>query len=211
MAKWQIKDLTGQRFGRLVARERIPGKDNIPSQWICDCDCGNTHIVRTNNLKSGSVQSCGCLQKETARNLLVKYDGHVCSTVGCEERPVCNGLCLTHSNEQYHEKNRYKLCRRHKERRVAYKLDTMSHYSGGGKPVCAMCGFDDPRALVIDHINDDGAEHRREISGKNRSSSGVETYRWLMKNNYPIGFQVLCANCNTIKEHERKEREAKYG
>ena len=89
----------------------------------------------------------------------------------------------------------------------------MSHYSGGGKPKCNYCGFDDPRALVIDHINDDGAEHRREIStgGNGRGVGGSVLHLWLTKHNYPDGFQVLCANCNTIKEHERKERMSKYG
>ena len=49
--------------------------------------------------------------------------------------------------------------------------------------------------LTLDHINNDGAEHRREIHGR-QTAAGYQTYRWLMRNGFPPGFQVLCANCN---------------
>lgn len=60
-----MKDLTGQRFHMLVAKERIPmttknGKKI--SKWRCICDCGNEAIVRTTDLLSGQTKSCGCLR-----------------------------------------------------------------------------------------------------------------------------------------------------
>ncbi len=45
--------------------------------------------------------------------------------------------------------------------------------------------------LTIDHINNDGAAHRKEIG-----EGGTNFYRWLRKNNYPLGFRTLCWNCN---------------
>ena len=60
---------------------------------------------------------------------------------------------------------------------------------------CACCGETAPEFLQIDHINNDGAEHRREIGG------GNATFWWLIKNGFPEGFQVLCANCNYAKAH----------
>jgi len=75
------------------------------------------------------------------------------------------------------------------------RLVVLAHYGADGTPVCRHCGFDDPRALVIDHINDDGAVHRKTAKGL--------IYFWLIKQNFPEGFQTLCANCNTIKEYER--------
>ena len=93
--------------------------------------------------------------------------------------------------------------------RARYKLDVLSYYTTdiNGKPVCGKCGFDDIRALCLDHINNDGQEHREMMSGKKhgRGSSGNAAYRWIKKNNYPNGFQVLCANCNMIKEAEYRE------
>ena len=46
-------DLTGKRFGHLIARERRDGR------WLCDCDCGASTIVRTGDLNRGSITSCG--------------------------------------------------------------------------------------------------------------------------------------------------------
>lgn len=59
---------------------------------------------------------------------------------------------------------------------------------------CKCCGETTPEFLQIDHVNNDGAEHRREVG------TGNAVYWWLIKNNYPEGFQVLCANCNYAKE-----------
>ena len=55
-------DLTGRRFGRLVAQ--WPAGRAIGSiHWLCLCDCGGLKVVAANKLKSGNTQSCGCLQK----------------------------------------------------------------------------------------------------------------------------------------------------
>ena len=59
-----VRNLTGQRFGRLVAVERVGLDKSGHSRWLCRCDCGKQKIVSMNNLRSGSIQSCGCLQKE---------------------------------------------------------------------------------------------------------------------------------------------------
>lgn len=49
------RDLTGQRFGRLLAKEYVKG-----SRWICQCDCGNMVTVRAWKLLSGNTVSCKC-------------------------------------------------------------------------------------------------------------------------------------------------------
>ena len=64
------KDLTSQRFGKLVVIEQN-GYKSFPCGsrkvlWKCKCDCGNTTIVTSNELSTGHVKSCGCLQKETS-------------------------------------------------------------------------------------------------------------------------------------------------
>jgi len=55
------KDLSNQRFGRLIALYVASRK---PRRWHCICDCGNEVDVLTNQLISGHTQSCGCLHKE---------------------------------------------------------------------------------------------------------------------------------------------------
>lgn len=63
----RFKDITGQRFGRLVALHVYTGEDNRKNKttrWVCQCDCGNTAIVGTANLINGHSRSCGCLIEE---------------------------------------------------------------------------------------------------------------------------------------------------
>ena len=58
-----FKDLSGQRFNRLLAMKRDPEKTN--GVWfLCLCDCGNTTSVRPGSLTTGNTQSCGCLKAE---------------------------------------------------------------------------------------------------------------------------------------------------
>lgn len=70
-------DLTGQRFGRLVALKLSDSRG--PSnqiKWDCACDCGETIAVMANSLRNGTTQSCGCLQREKAReNRVVDLNG----------------------------------------------------------------------------------------------------------------------------------------
>jgi len=52
---------------------------------------------------------------------------------------------------------------------------------------CACCGEDREFFLSIDHI----------VAGEPKTPKDL--YRWLKRNNYPDGFQVLCYNCNHAK------------
>jgi len=88
--------------------------------------------------------------------------------------------------------------------RERLKLEVISHYSNGTM-CCGGCGYSDIRALQIDHVNDDGANKRRATHGK-RTAAGADYYRWIRQHNFPKGYQVLCANCNWIKEIERRRR-----
>jgi hypothetical protein len=65
---------------------------------------------------------------------------------------------------------------------------------------CACCGESEPAFLTIDHVNNDGARHREVIGhGVRRIGSGSVMHAWLVENNFPEGFQLLCANCNMAK------------
>lgn len=62
------RDLTGQRFGRLIVVERaddyITESGRAVKRWKCKCDCGNEKIIRYGELTRGSTISCGCYHKE---------------------------------------------------------------------------------------------------------------------------------------------------
>ncbi len=59
-------NITGQRFGRLVATARLHKHSNAKRGWIwsCNCDCGVTTELLTTTLLQGVTKSCGCLRLE---------------------------------------------------------------------------------------------------------------------------------------------------
>lgn len=66
-------DISGKRFGRLVAvsrRSETTSAGRKRSRWLCRCDCGNEIEVILGNLTTGSVKSCGCLAKEASGSRL---------------------------------------------------------------------------------------------------------------------------------------------
>lgn len=68
----RIKDLTGQRFGRLVVI-RKDGKDNSGNiKWLCKCDCGNEISVNGDSLRRNKTKSCGCYNKERVSEARIK-------------------------------------------------------------------------------------------------------------------------------------------
>lgn len=69
------------------------------------------------------------------------------------------------------------------------RMICIEHYSEN-KNCCKCCGENKIEFLSIDHINGGGTKHRKEIGG------GQLMYQWLIKNNFPKGFRILCFNCN---------------
>ena len=63
----------------------------------------------------------------------------------------------------------------------------IEHY--GDKCIC--CGEANRGFLTLDHVNNDGAELRKQ-----HGNSGLSFYRWVIKNGFPDFLQVLCYNCN---------------
>lgn len=78
------------------------------------------------------------------------------------------------------------------ERRHFLKLQVLSHYSNPlGIPICNNCGEMDVDVLCLDHIKGGGRKHMDKLT--------MTLYNWVVRNNFPAGFQVLCANCNLRK------------
>lgn len=71
----KARDITGQRFGRLLVISKGPnsqGKNRL-TQWNCVCDCGAARLVSTMNLVRGRAKSCGCLHKEIVAKSKTKH------------------------------------------------------------------------------------------------------------------------------------------
>lgn len=61
-----VKDLTGQKFGRLTVLKRDLERTGGAAYWICQCECGNIKSIRGTNLTTQNkpTRSCGCLNKD---------------------------------------------------------------------------------------------------------------------------------------------------
>ena len=60
----RVKDITGMRFGRLVALEPVGKNSRGRTLWLCRCDCSNIRTINGTNLRCNVTRSCGCLVKE---------------------------------------------------------------------------------------------------------------------------------------------------
>lgn len=88
-------DLTGQRFGKLVAIEKV--RKNELFHYKCKCDCGNSVTVVSGNLtrKQKSVRSCGCARKEldTSGSANPNYrHGHAIKSIRSRALRIWSGM-----------------------------------------------------------------------------------------------------------------------
>lgn len=94
---------------------------------------------------------------------------------------------------KYRSRNREyvnEYIRKHKHRQ---KEIVFNHYGNS----CACCGEKEEKFLTIDHINNDGNIHRKTIGG------GFGIRRYIILNNFPKTFQILCMNCNFGKQQNK--------
>lgn len=107
-------------------------------------------------------------------------------------------------NKQYHQEHRAEIMARkaryYHDNPSKHALDNarmrLKAYSILGDR-CAVCGETDPKTLQFDHVNNDGAEHGREIGDKQRASIP----RWIVNNQMEARsrIQLLCGNCHARK------------
>jgi len=75
-----------------------------------------------------------------------------------------------------------------------YRLRVLIAY-GGNPPKCACCNEECIEFLTLDHINGGGSKERKKFVNH------YAFYRWLIKNNFPDGYRILCYNCNCSLGH----------
>lgn len=144
-------------------------------QGLCR-DCGKGPPSKP----GGKCESCRLRKREYDRGRRDRFrQAGLCGD--CGKNPLAAGRskckeCLAEASKL--------SCSAHK----SAKAEIIEAYGGR----CSCCGEADPAFLSVDHVNNDGAEHRREIG---RGS----LYWWLRRNNYPPGFQILCFSCNFAK------------
>lgn len=110
-------------------------------------------------------------------------------------------------NAQWIKDNRDRYNASKARYRRKLKIDAMLQYCD---PIaCQHCGFANLDGLVMDHVNDDGAAHRRleKLAGRG-SGTGSNIYELIRRKGKIEGLQVLCANCNMIKQLRKNRRDS---
>ena len=115
-------------------------------------------------------------------------------------------FCRNKKNTQSKNKSNKKYYPSTKAKNLDRKVRVLTHYGPDGRLGCCWpdCTIEDVDMLSLDHINDDGASHRRAITrGFSHGGGGTSTYRDIEKTGYPEGFQTLCLNHQMKKQLQR--------
>jgi len=134
------------------------------------------------------VQRCNACAKKDSERAKERHNEYVaqglCGKCGKSRERKDISICNACNNKLLN--NNY----RHRER---YRYTVISAYTKG-KMCCMHCGSPIYEVLEVDHIDNNGTQHREEVGG-----TGTIMYRWIMANDYPDFLQVLCSTCHRFK------------
>lgn len=123
-------------------------------------------------------------------------------TMACYDKRRKAGLCIQCGKVPPTKTDRCDSCYellKAANRKSRAKLKDAAFKAYGGY-TCACCNETKaPCFLQLDHVNGDGCSH---LGASGKRLKGDSLYRWLQKNKYSPGFQVLCADCNFAKGNE---------
>lgn len=144
-----------------------------------------------------SCTKCGILKSVNLENFPPSkktHDGFGCWCRTClkktsrDYQATKEGLAVGNKRtKEWQARNRQQYLQAMKDRHNINRLLVLQHYSNGD-PKCACCGESEWKFLAIDHVNGGGKKHRSVTSSCLAD--------WIVRNNYPDGFRVLCHNCN---------------
>ncbi len=66
-------DMSGKRFGKLVAMSPLKAAASGTIYWRCKCDCGNISTTDGTKLRKGLTKSCGCLRRKLKNEVGKKF------------------------------------------------------------------------------------------------------------------------------------------
>jgi hypothetical protein len=194
--------MIGEKFGKLTVREQVASK-NGARQWLCDCDCGGSKIVRAARLRSGDTRSCGCLYDQydpTPRTIKCihckkpknfpeefkrrsgKYsDRHYKFCLECSRKNV---MKTVNKNKTKYQKQNSKNAKALRQRNMINIVAYLAEHP------CVDCGETDWMKLQFDHVRG---------KKKYQISSGYSSYSWDNLQKEIAKCDVRCANCHQKK------------
>ena len=190
----KVIDLTGQRFGRLLAIEKVGTANSGHALWLCLCDCGNYHTTTSNQLQSGT-SSCGCLQRERASQSAKSRTG----------KKICKRYSVGQEHYRLHQcyKDMFNRC---------YNQNNKSYKRYGNRGICIcdewLNDFYSFRDWALANgYSDDLTIDRIDVNGNYEPSN----CRWVTvkaQNNNRSNNRIVQYKGETMTLHELSE---KYG
>lgn len=149
-------------------RKERSRKTDVEAYYCAECGRQSTRVI-------GGPDLCRqCRPKMPNKNC--RYCGEPFAS-GQYNRSYCSTEC------------RYQVRREVLRQEDRARRERIIEHYGGANPACQCCGETEPKFLNLDHINGGGYKQKKELG-----NSGF--IRWIEKANYPLGFRLLCWNCN---------------
>lgn len=151
----------------------------------CFRNCVLCVIERASSSRYKTCAKCRAYNKDKGRRRRTRLCAQgFCSWCGkrpsIHEKGLC-GPCRARAR-------RYSTAEEGSQRTLQRLRDDVFNAYGGY--ICRCCGETTRQFLTLDHMNNDGAAHRKEVG------AGTATLRWVRAHNFPDGYQILCYNCN---------------
>lgn len=163
------------------------------------CTVCNKIFINNNGRAGKACQDCKeeLLGSRTGHFRQIELALNIVTCLGCSiefkpdihNKKYCSKDCEESNTVIKNNKNK-----RQKNNQKDNRRELLEYYSNGFLR-CACCYDEKYNELQLDHINGDGKQHRKELGG----NSFNVLYSWVVKNNYPPIFQLLCSYCNRAK------------
>lgn len=195
-------DLTGERYGRLIAKERClvtNSKGKEVYKWKCICDCGNECYVNTGELRSGDTKSCGCYRKETTvrkneeNRQTNKYD---LTTYDYAVGYTSNGYEFLFDKDDFDIVKDYCWYANVDKRNDYIRIQAHLHNQNNKSITLANLIMKPPTGYVVDHLNNNTLDNRKSnfsictqtenmqnCKRRKDNTSGVTGVTWDSKHN----------------------------
>lgn len=98
-------------------------------------------------------------------------------------------------NPEKYKKQYAKTNIKNRKKNIAIREKVIDFYTNGLRK-CMCCGYSGIQFLNVDHVNNDGYRHRKQLKG-----SSYKVYQDIINDGFPDKYQILCFNCNLAKNH----------